>query len=609
MKKSNLLTTVVGIVLIVTFSVVIGFLSWNVSLLVQGINTSDYYDSYKINIIKRFSVTARNAGMVNELSDQSLQAIKDKEYDKAIELAEQGLKISPNNALLHSRYATALAQTESPEKAIEYIDGLKESVASNIEVQRTLAGLLRNSDPQRALGIYKKLAEDNPTDKECQLSAGWAMLQIPNDNDAARKYFEAAIKIDPKYENAYSGLLSLAIDRKERKEILNKLVEINPKSSMYLGELGWMEYEDGDYERARVFSKKAVEMDNSAYYAFFNQALAELRLNLNDISWDTYIRATVSCVKAKERYPFTGAIADLNDIPADANAEYIKKVLGFLEKGDKFASQGAEGYLDKYGTDAYMFEGKDLISGKNISLADYKGKLVFVDFWASWCGPCVGELPNVVALQKELGGEKFQVLSMSIDEEGKEADLQKLIDDNGIVYPVLYTGGGWGQPAAKKYELSYIPNTWVISPEGKILYHDLRGEDPARYVKAYLANPASVGKVTIKAEATKTNLTFSVNGDGFTPPNAQVTVLIPYEFASGDGFKIENHNFTQANGALEGKVEFPVLADSLPYVFYSVEVTASGVPDPFISAGVVDLTDLEDSAKPDTPTDTKDKSE
>ncbi len=597
MKKVNLITTIVGIALIVAFSVLIGFLSWNVSLTSLGLNTQDFYQSYRSNINKRFSASARKLGMVDELAEQSLKALKDRDYEKALELTAQGLKLSPKNGLLHARYASALAQTESPEKAIEYLDALDVSVAGKKEVQRTMAGLLLRKEPERAIEVFTKLALEYADDKECQLDAGKAYLQIKDDSEKAREYFRAAIKLDPRYENAYQSLLSIARDKNDRKEILNKLVEINPKSSMYLGELGWVEYEDGEFERSRVFSKKALDYDKEAYYAHFNQALAELRLGMNDISWDTYVRASFACVKAKERYPLTGAMTDLEDVPAFENAEFTQKVMYFLEYGDKFASQGAAGYLDKYGADAYVFEGKDLISGKNVSLADYRGKLVFVDFWASWCGPCVDEIPNVVALQNEHGGEKFQVLSLSVDEAGKEPALQKLINEYNINYPVVYTGEGWDQPSVEKYELAYIPNTWVISPEGKVLYHDLRGEDPSRYVKSYLANPTSVGNVKIEVDVTKTKLSFSVEGDGFTPPAAQVTVLIPYEFATGNGYKISNHNFTQSNSVLKGEVEFPIVEYTFPYVFYSVEVNAQGIPDPFINAGVIDLEESEDTVE------------
>ncbi len=104
------------------------------------------------------------------------------------------------------------------------------------------------------------------------------------------------------------------------------------------------------------------------------------------------------------------------------------------------------------------------LNGKNASLADYKGKVVFVDFWATWCGPCKAEIPELVKLQTALGPKGFVVLGVSMDEEvSKVAPFAKKA---GITYPVILNGG---ERAPKGWVVPGLPTGYLISRDGKIL--------------------------------------------------------------------------------------------------------------------------------------------
>ena len=122
--------------------------------------------------------------------------------------------------------------------------------------------------------------------------------------------------------------------------------------------------------------------------------------------------------------------------------------------------------------------------GKDISLKDFEGKYVLVDFWASWCGPCLREMPNVVKLYKECKGKNFEIFGVSLD--NKKDAWVKAIKANGMKWPQGSDLKGWGSEPARLCNVSAIPFTVLIDPEGEVIAIDLRGEQLHAKVKEVL---------------------------------------------------------------------------------------------------------------------------
>ncbi|MFN5620137.1 MAG: TlpA family protein disulfide reductase, partial [Flavobacteriales bacterium] len=113
-------------------------------------------------------------------------------------------------------------------------------------------------------------------------------------------------------------------------------------------------------------------------------------------------------------------------------------------------------------------------NGKMRKLSDLKGKTVLIDFWASWCGPCRRENPNVVAAYKKYNKDGFEVLSVSLDK-AKEPWLEAIKQD-GLIWPNHVSDLKWWEcEAAQTYGVKSIPFTVLVDKEGKILGHNLRG--------------------------------------------------------------------------------------------------------------------------------------
>ena len=109
----------------------------------------------------------------------------------------------------------------------------------------------------------------------------------------------------------------------------------------------------------------------------------------------------------------------------------------------------------------FTFPGLD---GKGVSLTDYRGKVVFLNIWATWCGPCKQEMPSMERLYKALKGGDFEILAVSIDTMGAKA-VAPFMKEYGLSFPALLDTGGTIQ---RLYGTTGIPETFIINKEGII---------------------------------------------------------------------------------------------------------------------------------------------
>lgn len=131
------------------------------------------------------------------------------------------------------------------------------------------------------------------------------------------------------------------------------------------------------------------------------------------------------------------------------------------------------------------------VNGREVSLEALRGKVVLLDFWATWCGPCRAEIPALVKLYERLRNRGFEIVGVSLDME--TAGLSAFVETYAMGWPVVADGTGWDTEMAKRYKVESIPDTMLIDREGRLVRRGLRGEELAHAVEALLASEPRAG--------------------------------------------------------------------------------------------------------------------
>ncbi|GHV20241.1 thiol:disulfide interchange protein [Bacteroidia bacterium] len=243
----------------------------------------------------------------------------------------------------------------------------------------------------------------------------------------------------------------------DNKKLEASLKSINEKMDILMAEYRGASEEDKkseDFQKSIESRYEAISQESNDVYKSF------IQLNPNSF---------ISVVALNS---FAGSTPDVEKVEPvfnllSSNMKNTKEGKAFSEKIDKLKTLAIGAIAPEFTQESP--------EGKQIKLSDFRGKYLLIDFWASWCGPCRKENPNVVEAYNKYKVKNFEILGVSLDSK-KDAWLAA-IEKDGLTWPQVSDLEYWKNAVAQQYAVQSIPQNFLLDPNGKIIAKNLRGED------------------------------------------------------------------------------------------------------------------------------------
>ncbi|MEM7603007.1 MAG: TlpA disulfide reductase family protein [Verrucomicrobiota bacterium] len=213
-------------------------------------------------------------------------------------------------------------------------------------------------------------------------------------------------------------------------------------------------FELGDYEPVPDLLIERYELMPVSEEVNFQLLIAKIARPMVEASISTDQRDKAKAFITRVR-------SDYADSPASAQVNQILDQIG------------ASLYLPGVGDEmTFAFTSLD---GEEIDLASMRDKVILVDFWATWCGPCIAVLPHLMEIYENYRSEGFEVIGVSHDENREE--LEAFLGENEVTWPQYFDGQGKHNELAQRFGISKIPTTFLVGKGGKIVAADLDGDE------------------------------------------------------------------------------------------------------------------------------------
>ena len=304
--------------------------------------------------------------------------------------------------------------------------------------------------PNAALGQEQKSATaDNRDESQQALNNGNLLLRQGRIDDAVNEFRRAAKLQGDKCAECFQriGQVYLQLRRfKEATGAFRQAAELKPpnEAEMYniLGVTLYLQNETQSFEEAVIALQKAIELSKGKVVkAYYNLGFALIKSG-----------------KEQEGVAVLKQFIELD--PGATEASQARAVVANLKMVD---ARIAPTFVVKAHT------------GEDLALERFRGKVVLLDFWASWCIPCRIDMPEVRKIWKQYGGDRFTIIGINLD--SSRPPFEAYMKEEGVTWLQYFDGLGWGNKVARLYGVYAIPHTVLIDQDGVIQATGLRGEE------------------------------------------------------------------------------------------------------------------------------------
>lgn len=299
-----------------------------------------------------------------------------------------------------------------------------------------------------------------------------------NQPEATPKTQSGSAEFNAELTRAKQALSKGQID--EALSLFNKAAEINKGNCLECYQIiGQVSFQLGDYVKAAEALRKAVALKPENEIGLTNMLGVALFLQDDKKALDESITTFKHVIEtAGDKYPkayYNLGFALIKAGKEKEGIEALKKYIA-MEPNSSQAGQAKTVIANpKLAGERIAVDFKvKTYSGDELSLSSLKGKVVLLDFWATWCGPCVVEMPAVKATWQKYQNDNFVIVGISLDSSKKAFD--NYIKKEGITWMQYFDGGGWDNKIARLYSVHSIPYTVLIDHQGIIRAVGLRGQ-------------------------------------------------------------------------------------------------------------------------------------
>jgi peroxiredoxin len=278
--------------------------------------------------------------------------------------------------------------------------------------------------------------------------------------------------------------LALLDSAKQQHPYLGRIVGLNTYLSYQNNKEDYpneIEYFANEFFRFADFKDPAYDHLPWVYESFrsYTQVLASIP-QLSSQQRIAYLEQTLSRFESGSpayKLALSGTMVILKKKDADSFLHFAEQFASAFEESDPAAVANLKKEMEQIKAFTQGSVAPDFTQnnpeGEEVSLSDFRGKVVLIDFWASWCGPCRRENPNVVKLYEKYKDQGFEIIGVSLDRK-KDRWLQA-IEADGLAWPHVSDLKGWQNEVAQLYGVGSIPHTVLLDREGKIIAQKLRG--------------------------------------------------------------------------------------------------------------------------------------